>query len=225
VRTLHRLSAVTTLALALFSGCGGRARIDSESDAAGGPALDAEAAQASRDMGTALSKLINDASDRYRPLNYDYDEDLLIKLDQIDLYLSGKTTDPPPRFLPKLDEQDEVDHFRETIRRWQARTAKNTRSEVDTLKAEVAARKPGDGPFHPEFHKHFSSAFDELIAIEVAEIRERRNKYLHEKARSVFDQYRAKYPAIVREHGDFLDKPPFNLNPPESASDSATLKR
>jgi hypothetical protein len=52
----------------------------------------------------------------------------------------------------------------------------------------------------------------------VAEIRERRNKYLHEKIKPVFDQYREKYPAVVREHEDFLNKPPYNLPPPEPAA-------
>ena len=76
-----------------------------------------------------------------------------------------------------------MDHFRETLRRWKAKTGKDLRAEIDKLKAEVAARKPGGPPFHPDFHKHFSAVFDDLIPIEVAEIRERRNRYLHEKAK------------------------------------------
>ena len=197
------------MALALCSGCGGGTPIDSASGGAGGPPLDAEAAQASQAIGASLSRLINEATARYRPLDYEYDEDLLTKLDQIDSYLSNEATGPAPRFLAKLGEQEEVDHFRETIRRWQAKTGKSLRTEVDKLKAEVDARKPGGQPFHPEFHKRFSAAFDELIRIEVEEIRERKNRYLHEEAKSAFDQYREKYPAVVREHEDFLNKPPY----------------
>jgi hypothetical protein len=164
-------------------------------------------------MGARLSTLINEAADRYRPLDYQYDEDLLTKLDGIDAYLSGKTTGAPPRFLPKLDEREEVDHFRETTRRWQSATGKNLRAEVDKLKAEVDARKPGDKPFHPEFHKQFA-VFDDLIAIEVAEMRERRNKYIHANADAVFDPYRQKHPAAVRELEGSLNKPPYELRPP-----------
>jgi hypothetical protein len=207
---------VAFVALALLAGCGSRSLLDSPSGGVGDPTLSPEAAQASREMGARLSTLINDASDRYRPLNYEYDEDLLTKLDQIDAYLSGKATGSPPRFLPNLDESEEVDHFRETTRRWQSSKGKNLRAEVDKLKAEVDARKPGDKPFHPEFHKRFSAAFDDLIAVEVAEMRERRNKYIHENANAVFGQYRAKHPAAVRELESSLNKPPYELSAPAS---------
>src|SRR4051812_40806956 len=110
MRTFRRLAAVLSLALAFGSGCGRRTPNDTASGAAGGPPLDAAAARVSQEIGATLSKLINDATVRYRPLDYDYDEDLLTKLDQIDGYLSGKTTGPPPRFLSALDEPEEVDH-------------------------------------------------------------------------------------------------------------------
>jgi hypothetical protein len=211
LQTVCRLAAVTSLVLALIvcSGCGRPAPDRSPSGALGGPPLDPEAAQASQAIGAKLSTLINEATARYKELDYEYDEDLLTKLDSIEAYLSGKATGPPPRFLPRLDEPEEVEHFRETIRRWQAKSGKNLRAELDRLKAEVAARKPGDTPFHPEFHKHFSAAFDDLIAIEVFEMRERRNTYIHEEAKSIFDQYREKYPSVVREHEALLDKPPY----------------
>jgi hypothetical protein len=217
VRTLRLLTAVAFVTLALLSGCGPRSPHDAPSGGVGDPAQSPEAAQASQEMGAKLSTLINDASDRYRPLDYQYDEDLLTQLDRIDAYLSGKTTGSPPRFLPKLDEPEEVDHFRETIRRWQSATGKNLRAEVDKLKAEVDARKPGDKPFHPEFHKQFSAAFDNLIPIEVAEMRERRNKYIHANADAVFDPYRQKHPAAVRELEGSLNKPPYELPPPPPA--------
>jgi hypothetical protein len=206
------------MTLVLHSGCGTGSPPDPASGVAAEPPLSPEAARASQEIGGRLSTLINDATERFAPLDYQYDEDLLTKLDQIDTNLSGKMTGPAPRFLPKLDEQEEVDHLRETIRRWHAATGKDLRAEVDKLKAEVDARKPGDKPFHPEFHKHFSAAFDELIAIEVAEIRERRNTYIHASANSVFDEYREKYPAAVREHEGALNKPPYELPPPRPAA-------
>jgi hypothetical protein len=220
MRALRCLAAVASLMLALLllSGCGTPSSHDAPSGGAGDPPQSPEAAQASQEIGNRLSTLINDASDRYAPLDYEYDEDLLTKLDQIDASLSGKTAGSPPRLLPKLDEQEEVDHFRETNRRWQSATGKDLRTEVDKLKAEVDARKPGDKPFHPEFHKHFSAAFDKLIPIEVAEMRERRNKYIHENAKAIFDQYREKHPAVVREHEGALNKPPYELPPPGPAA-------
>jgi hypothetical protein len=213
-----RFAAVTSVALLLLSGCGSATPVDSASGAAGGQPLDAEAARASQQIGGRLSQLINEATARYRPLDYEYDEDLLTKLDGIDAYLSGKSPGAPPRFLPNLDEQEELDHFRETIRRWQLKTGKNLRVEVDKLNAEVSARKPGERPFHPEFHKHFSAAFDDLIAVEVAEIRQRRNKYIHENARAIFDPYRETNPDAVREHEASLSRPPYDLPPPEPAA-------
>jgi hypothetical protein len=218
VHTVRRLTAVASVTLALLSGCGTRSPLDSTSGGAGDPPLSPEAARASQEIGARLSKLINEAADLYGPLDYNYDEDLLTKLDRIDADLSGKTAGPSARFLPRLDEQEEAAHFRETIRRWHAATGKDLRAEVDKLKAEVDARKPGDKPFHPEFHKHFSAAFDALIPIEVGEMRERRNKYIHANAAAVFDEYRAKYPAVVREHEGSLNKPPYELPPPAPAA-------
>jgi hypothetical protein len=174
-----------------------------------------------------LNQFINDATIRFRPLDYEYDEDLLQTLDRVEAYLSGKAPGPPPRAMPKLDEQEEMEHFRETFRRWKAKTGKDLRSEIDKLKSEVAARKP-DGPrFYPGFHKRFSAVFDDLIPIEVAEIRERRNRQLHEQAKPLFDTHRAKDPDAVREYEDVLNRPPYNLTPPEpeTASKSGTVQR
>ena len=124
--------------------------------------------------------------------------------------------------MRKLDEQEEVDHFRETFRRWTAQTGKDLRAEIDKLKAEVAARKPGGPAFHPDFHKRFSAAFDDLIPIEVAEIRERRNQYIHRQAKTSLDSFREKDPDVVREFEDLLNRPPYNLPPmkPETSKKS-----
>jgi hypothetical protein len=218
VRNYSRLTAVTSVALALAwsSGCGGQA--PTQADEGGRPPLDPEASRASQELGGRLSKLVSDSTARFRPLDYAYDEDLLAILDRFEGHLSGKAPGPPPRAMPRLDEREEVEHLRETIRRWEAKTGKHLRAELDKLKAEVAARKPGDPPFHPEFHKRFSAAFDELIPIEVAELRERRNRYLHEKAKPLLDAYREKYPDLVREHEDVLNKPPYQLAPAEPAA-------
>jgi hypothetical protein len=210
VPTVCRIAAATSLVLALMlcSSCGPAAPDRSPSGAAVSPPLDPEAAQASQKIGARLSTLINEATARFKELDYEYNEDLLTKLDAIEAYLSGKAAGPPPRFLPKLDEPEEIDHFRETIRRWESKTGKNLRAAIDPLKAEVAARKPG-APYHPEFHKHFSAAFDDLIHIEVDEMRERRNTYIHKNAEPIFNEFREKYPAAVREQEDMLNKPPY----------------
>jgi hypothetical protein len=163
-----------------------------------------------------MNTLMNDATVRFRPLDYQYDEDLLQILDRIEASLSGKTPGTPPRAMPKLDEQDEVAHFRETFRRWKVQTSKDLRAEIDKFKAEVAARKPGGPPFHPDFHKRFSATFDDLIPIEVAEIRERRNRYIHQKAKPLLDSYREKDPDTVRGLEDVLNKAPYNIPPPDS---------
>jgi hypothetical protein len=160
---------------------------------------------------------MNEATDRFRPLDYEYDEDLLQILDRAEVDLSGKSTVTPSRAMPKLDVGEEREHFRETFRRWKDKTGKDLRAEIDKLKAEVAARKP-DGPaFHPDFHKRFSAAFDDLIPIEVAEIRERRNRYLHERAKAILDPHREKDPDAVREFEQVLNQPPYNLTSPEPA--------
>jgi hypothetical protein len=220
VRPCFRLPSVTSialaLALALLPGCRGQTPPQANGGGGGGPRASPEPTGAHEEVGASLSRLLNDAQGRFRALNYEYDEDLLVTIDRVEAYLSGKSPGPAPRAMPKLDEQEEMDHFTETIRRWKAKTGKDLRVEIDALKAEVAARKPGGPAFHPDFHKHFSLVFDDFIPIEVAEIRERRNRYLHEKAKPLFDAHRAKFPDVVREHESFLDKPPYNLPPPDT---------
>ena len=184
----------------------------------GGPPPSDSKSQASQEIGASLNQLINDATVRFRPLDYEYDEDLLQVVDRVEASLSGKAPGPPPRTLPNVDEQEEMDHFRETFRRWKAQTGKDLRVEIDKLAAEVAARKP-DGPrYYPDFHKRFSAVFDDLIPIEVVEMRERRNRYLHEQAKPLLDSYREKDPDAVREYEKVLNQPPYNLSPPESAA-------
>jgi hypothetical protein len=165
----------------------------------------------------ALTQVINEATIRYIPLEYSYDEGLLEELDLIEARLSHKEKAPTTRLLPKLDEEEELDHFRETARRWEASTGKKLRASIDPLKADVAARKPGV-PYHPAFHKKFAAEFDDFIKIEVAEARERRNRQIHEKAKPIFDKYRTTHPETVAHFQKMIDTPPYNLaaDSPES---------
>jgi hypothetical protein len=218
VRTAPRLAILTTLAITLTIGCRGSSKpAETDGPATPGGGQDSAAEPEAREFGGKLSDLINEVTERYRPLDYGYDEDLLKMLDQIDRHLSGKAPGQPPRFMSKLDAEEEVAHFRETIRRWSAKSGKNLRAEVDRLQAMVDARKPGGKPFDPEFHRRFAEAFDDLIPIEVVEIRERRNRSIHEKARPLLDASREKCPVAVRESEAFLAKPPYQLPGPEPA--------
>lgn len=213
------IALAASLSVFLTTGCGSgstqpaAAVRPSPPPAAAGDA-DPETAQAVRE---GMSRVINDASLRYLPLVYRYDEELLKILDQVEAHLSGRSDGPAPRFMagegkrPGMTEEEELDHFRETIRRWQAKTGKDLRKEIDPLKAEVAERKPGGPRYHPEFHKRFSAAFDDFIPVEVAEIRERRNRYIHEHIRPLFDLYRAKAPAFIKAQEEILNQPPYNL--------------
>jgi hypothetical protein len=223
---------VTALTSLLFPGCSGgttnpAASLPNQSAA---PADDADAATAQA-IRAGLSKVINDAGFHYLPLVYKYDEELLEILDRAEAYLSGRPESSAPRFMagvekrPGLSEEEELDHFRETIRRWHSKTGKDLRKEVDTLKAEVASRKPGGPQYYPEFHKHFSTAFDDFIPIEVAEIRERRNQYIHEQIKPLFDKYRAIAPKHVEAQEDLLNKPPYNLPEGLPSSDPEPSKK
>src|SRR5262249_41642481 len=156
-------------------------------------------------------KLLNEEGIRYASMEHDYDEDLLKTIDQAEAYLSGRLKGPTPRAMPKLTEQEEYDHLRETIRRWQAETGKDLRAEIDRLKAEVAARKPGGPAYHPDFHKRFAAVFDSFIPIEVAEIRERRNRVIHQSAKPLLDKYRDTAPDLVKQYEATLNAPPYDL--------------
>src|SRR5262249_54150005 len=151
-----------------------------------------------------VDRAINEAGTRYIPLEYRYSEVLLDMLDKVEAHLSGRTKEPPPRYMsgkekrPGLEPGEELDHFREVIRRWEPKTGKNLGATRDRLKPEVADRPPNGEPFNPAFQKRFSKAFDDLIQIEVQEIRERRNRAIHEAVRPVFAKYRQSSPEIVR---------------------------
>ncbi len=167
-----------------------------------------------------LSAILNKEELRYAALQYEYDEGLLATIDKAEAYLSGRLKGPAPRAMPKLTEQEEYDHLREVIRRWHAQSGMDLRAEIDRLKADVAARKPGGSPYHPEFHKKFAAVFDSFIPIEVTELRERRNRAIHQEAKPLLDKYRATAPDAVKQYEATLNAPPYSL-PPESPPEPA----
>ena len=172
------------------------------------------------DLTTELSNLLNEVGIRYASMEHDYDEDLLATIDKAEAYLSGRLKGPAPRAMPKLTEQEEYDHLRETIRRWHAQSSTDLRVEIDRLQAKVAARKPGEARYYPDFHKEFATVFDSFIRIEVAEMRERRNRAIHQAAKPLLDKYRATAPDLVKQYEATLNAPPYNL-PPESPTQPA----
>jgi hypothetical protein len=208
MRRLRRPIAVCLLPAFLLTfawGCGSDTTPTST-----GPALLTEEHAADQEIMTKLSKIINDTQIKYWPLRYNFAEDLLERLDQIEAHLSSRPKGPAPRFIPKLSEQEEWAHYRETIRRWEAQTSKSMRAEIDRLKASVAARKPGER-FHPEWQKDFSETFNDFKKIEIEEMRERRNHVIHEEAEKLFAEYRAKHPGLVRRFEATLSAPPYDL--------------
>lgn len=197
------------LALALIAGC---SPSTPEGNPLEEPGTAAVADPSGAEFNSKLSDLMNETNARFRPVEYEFDEDLLAILDRVEARLSGKSETLEPLPMPKLDEAEQLAHFRETIRRWEAKTGKTLRAELDPLLAEVAARKPTGGPaFHPEFHKKFAAVFDDFIPIEVAEARERRNRALHEAARPLIEEYRSKAPEAVQRAEETLNAPPYNL--------------
>ncbi|WP_435009477.1 hypothetical protein P12x_000729 [Tundrisphaera lichenicola] len=193
-RTTGLALASLSILAAIAPGCG-------EKDE--GPALAVETLkipgdpEINRSIQEGLSEIINQADARYEPLKYEYDEGLLKIADQAEAHLSGKAEGPVPRFMPRLEEAEEQDHFRETIRRWEAQNGKPFRPAIDPLIAEVAGRKPGEA-FHPEFHKRFGVVFDSFIPIEVEDAHRRRNRAIWEKADELLAQYRESQPESVR---------------------------
>lgn len=211
----HSSGAVARFVLAslaiLAAGCGESPSSQLTADESSSRSASPEEVAASSEILQEMSKILNEADIQYRPLDYAYDEDLLEILERVDDALSGKTDSIEPRPMPKLEPAEELDHFRETIRRWTAATGKSLPDLIAPLKADVEARKPGGPAFHPEFHKKFSDAFNDLIPIEVAEIRERRNTMIHKQARPILDRFRESHPELVKAQEEQLNAPPYQL--------------
>ena len=160
-----------------------------------------------------FAQIIEEESARYHPLVYRFDEDLLAKMDGVESKLSRKS--PPSdadatkvRLIPEVDADQEEDHFRESIRRWSAKTKRDFREAIDRLKADLAAVDKTKA-FHPEFHKKFSAVFDEFIPIEVLEMRERRNRAIHRRVRELLDPHRNERPRTVAYFEKQIAGPPY----------------
>ena len=208
--------------LVLASGCGGRSTDGQGASPQALPPLGAEDQAVFRELESKTNEIINKITLKYTGLRYEYSEGLLKMLDQIESTLSGKAEGDPPRFLSQLEPEEEREHFRESIRRWEEKTGKDLRAEVDALKADVASR-PAGKTYHPEFQKKFSQTFDDFIAIEVVELRERRNRAIHAEAETLLAPYRAKNPEAVRRIERILNAPPYNL--PETSGPSPTAPK
>lgn len=163
----------------------------------------------------AVSKIINDATTKYASLDYAFNEDLLKILDQFAGYYAATPENRKAvkleRQLPKLDESEEIQHFEESIKRWEKKNARSLRSEVDRLKSLLAKRNTADKQSQVEFNKQFSAAFDDFVKIEVDELRERRNRWIHDKARPVIEELKATSSAAAGKVEATLNAPPYNL--------------
>lgn len=201
-RAIRRWCVLATL-IAIGPGCGPNGDSPDLATSPAPPPGDPEAARAIQD---GLTILVNRAEERFHPLIYDYDEGLLEIADREEAGLSDAGAKSPARFMPKLDEAEEKDHFRETIRRWEAeRGGPSFRAAIVPLIAEVAARKPGASTY-PDFHKRFSLVFDSFIAIEVLEAHERRNRAIREEGEALLAPYREKEPRLVVHFEKMLDR-------------------
>ncbi|WP_169975111.1 hypothetical protein [Tautonia rosea] len=192
----------------LSAGCGDSTQGGRES--LEGPSLSQEDQRLYQELMQKISLIINDQSARYTPLQYDYNEGLLEILDQIEPFLNGEAEGEPPRFLTDLDPEEELDHLRETVSRWEDTTGLDLRTEIDRFKELIALREPGQSSF-PGFHAEFSKSFDEFIAIEVAEMRERTNRAIHAEAEVLMDPHRESSPEVIRRIEEVLNTPPYNL--------------
>jgi hypothetical protein len=160
-----------------------------------------------------LNEIIEEAASRYRPLVYHYDEDLLQKVDRIEARLRGaavEAKEESERLIPGLEPAEEDDHFRETFRRWATKSGRDLRATIDDLKRQRAGLDPSK-PFHPEFHRKFSEAFDDLIAVEVAEIRERRNREIQRRGQALLDRHRSDDPMARAAVEQVLEDPQYRV--------------
>ena len=76
---------------------------------------------------------------------------------------------------------------------------------------------------YPEFQKKFSQTFDDFIALEVVELRERRNRAIHDEAEAILAPHREKNPEAVRRIERILNTPPYNL--PETSGPAPTVPK
>ncbi len=175
-----------------------------------------------------FDRIVEESSNRYHPLVYHFDEDLLSKMNDEEKWLrdgAKPAGSEPQRWIPEIDKKEEDDHFRETIRRWSEKTGRNFREALDELTRARAQVDPKE-PFHPAFHKQFGSVFDDFIAIEVAEMRERRNRAIHKRLRGALDPHRTELPLIAAHFEALIAVPPYQWKgsavPPAGAEKSTS---
>lgn len=204
--------------LAALAGCGSQAVPPATADAEGDPLGVARARATAadpalfRELQGAFSSMLDEAGQHYQPVVYEYDEDLLAKVDHVEARLRGVSDGEPMRVIPGIDLAEEDDHFRVAFRRWAEQTGLDLRAEVDRLKREKAALDPGEA-FHPEFHRSFAAVFDSFIPIEVEEMRRRKNRVVHRKAEEMLAPHRESHPEIVAYFEAVLDQPQFRVEP------------
>jgi|GEM_PF-5962255 len=213
LRTSAVLSGIAGLCL---SGCGRTDTPIADNPAASAAPRSPDASKADED----LSRIINEASTRFTSLDYAFNEDLLRIVDETEAYLAAapdaRKSMKAPRHLPKLDEQEELDHFRSTTTNWEAKTGKKLRAEIDRTKAAVASRAANDKEAAIAFNKDFSATFDEFIKVEVNDLRERRNRWIHDRAAPLIEEIKSKSPAEAERLRKILDTPPYDI-PSETA--------
>jgi hypothetical protein len=171
---------------------------------------------------TDVRKVVNDATVRYWPLDYDTDEQLVEILDQAEAQIAAGASEPLKRYLNRLEPEEELDHFRETIRRWKTKTGLDLRATIDDLKADIAGRDPKQTTF-PEFHKKFAATLADFVKLGHEELRERRNRMIHDNLDAALDPHRQTHPAIVEHFETFYSQPPYNLpasSPSEAPAES-----
>lgn len=211
---LHRYAiAAAFCALMTLAGCGqGESPVDS-------PANNNGAAKPKSEVVTKaeadVSKIINDATNRFASLDYAFNEDLLEILDGMEKYFSADSEKRKSlkvtRHLPQLEEAEELDHFRETISRWESKTGKKLRTVIDQLKTALGNRDVQSKESKTEFNKKFSEAFDDIVKIEIEELRERRNRWIHDRTRLVIEELQKSDASEASRMQNVLDTPPYNL--------------
>src|SRR5207247_2258 len=108
---------------------------------------------------------------------------------------------PPPPLLPALNDEERKAHFREIIRRWEERTKKSLRAELDAVKGRALA--PGE----------LTERFGELMKAEAEVVKESRERYIAKEIKPVLAKHRAQHPNLVRRYESGLSR---SAAPPRS---------
>lgn len=205
-------TVIVGLALMAGQGCG---PASNDNTATAETGTSAQVSPEMAKINEQVSKIINDATSQFASLDYEFNEDLLKILDTLSAYFESKPEARASlkldRYLPSIDQADESAHFAESIKRWETKSGKNMRAEVNRLKAILAKRDVQEKQSLVNFNKEFSSTFDDFVKIEVDELRERRNRLIHEKARPLLESLRAKDAAAATKIETTLNSPPYNL--------------